>query len=359
MKCDCRVIRSGYDGEKCFVHARFCAAPDFMLATAQYLDVTGCDLFSGLYSGISIDGGETWSEFVPEDGLAPLVDDDTITVPCDATPMYHKKSGKVILLGHTAEYKKGAKAPTGKRRYTFYSIWDADKKCFSKLKFIEMPDGFERCGNGSGQSLELENGELLIPVYFSVEGDPAARATVLRAALVGDEIKVLEMGNILSFSVARGLNEPSIICHDGTYYMTIRNDECGLIAKSTDGLNYTNLTHLMWDDDSLVQNYNTQQHWMHVGGELYLVYTRRGADNDHVFRHRAPLFAARFQKMRLVRDSEFVVVPERGARLGNFCAVSLDDGSAAVMAAEWMQPIGCEKYGSDNSIFLTFVKSDD
>lgn len=358
MKCECHAIRSGYDGTKCLVHARCCAAPGYMLATAQYLDVSGCDLFSGLYSSISTDGGETWSEFVPEAGLEPIIDGDTITVACDATPMYHKKSGRVILLGHTAEYKKGAKAPTGRRRYTFYSIWDAEKKCFSKLKFIEMPEGFERCGNGSGQSLELDNGELLIPVYFTPEGTPAARATVLRAELLGDELKVLEIGNILSFEVARGLDEPSIIFHDGTYYMTIRNDECGLVAKSTDGINYTNLTHLMWDDDSLVQNYNTQQHWMVVGGELYLVYTRRGANNDRVFRHRAPLFAAKFSKMRLVRDSEFPLTPERGARLGNFSATSLDDGRAMVMAAEWMQPVGCEKYGSDNSIFLTFVRAD-
>ena len=107
-----------------------------------------------------------------------------------------------------------------------------------------------------------------------------------------------------------------------------------------------------------MQNYNTQQHWMTVGDELYLVYTRRGADNDHVFRHRAPLFAARVENMRLVKESEFVVVPERGARLGNFGVTNFDDNTAVVMAAEWMQPAGCEKYGSDNSIFLSFVTKD-
>ena len=45
MKFNTFSIRNGYDGKKCFVHARCCVAPDMMLATAQYLDVTGCDLF--------------------------------------------------------------------------------------------------------------------------------------------------------------------------------------------------------------------------------------------------------------------------------------------------------------------------
>jgi len=26
------------------------------------------------------------------------------------------------------------------------------------------------------------------------------------------------------------------------------------------------------------------------------------------------------------------------------------------MAAEWMQPIGCEKYGSDNTIWVSIVE---
>ena len=88
------------------------------------------------------------------------------------------------------------------------------------------------------------------------------------------------------------------------------------------------------------------------------MYTRRNGNNDHVFRHRAPLFAARVENMRLVKDSEFVVVPERGARLGNFDAKTIDASTAVVMAAEWMQPVGCEKYGRDNTIFISFITKD-
>ena len=53
---------------------------------------------------------------------------------------------------------------------------------------------------------------------------------------------------------------------------------------------------------------------------MFLVYTRKGANNDHVFRHRAPLFIAQVDpgEAALIRSTERILVPERGARLGNF-----------------------------------------
>lgn len=356
MQWNTHIIRSGYDKKKCLVHARCCDALQLAVATAQYLNVDGCDLFSGLLSSFSTDHGETWRDFKAESGLEAVEQGAFRTVPCDATPMYHQATGKILLLGHTAEYAADSMHPTGEHRKTFYSVFDWESRSFSKIRFLAMPQGFERCGNGSGQSLETENGDLLIPVYYRKEADPFMASAVLRCAFDGTDLQLKEMGSPLSMPIGRGLYEPSIVYHDGLYYMTLRNDECGCVAKSTDGLHYTELQLWKWDDDSLVDTYNTQQHWMQIEGQLYLVYTRRGADNDHVFRHRAPLFAAKVEKMRLVRDSEFVVVPERGARLGNFGVTSRFDGSAMVMAAEWMQPKGCEQYGSDNAIFVSVIK---
>ena len=355
MKCEMRAIRNGYDGKKCLVHARCCYKPGLMVATAQYLDVKGSDLFSGLLLSTSRDDGETWSEFEFQKGLSPIEQGDITTVGCDATPMYHKKTDKILLLGHTAEYKKGQLHPTGKRCNTFYSVYDKEKNGFSKMKFIQMPDSYEICGNGSGQSVELENGELLIPVYYTRNDELNYYVCVLRCSFDGEDIKVLEIGKSLTIHIERGLYEPSLVFYNGVYYMTLRNDECGLVARSEDGINYSKLQLWKWDDESILQNYNTQQHWMIIGDELYLVYTRRGADNDHVFRHRAPLFAAKVENMHLVRDSEITVVKERGARLGNFGVAPFKDGKSIVMAAEWMQPDGCEAYGSDNSIFVSVV----
>ncbi len=355
------VMRNGYDGKQCFVHARCCFAPNFALATAQYLNVKGSDLFSGIFMSKSLDGGKTWSEFVPQEGLLPIVEEGITTVGCDGTPMYHKKTGKILLLGHTAQYTKDALHPIlgdERKRHTFYSVYDEKTDAFTKMKFLNMPEGYECCGNGSGQSLELEDGNILVPMSFTKKGEQNSYSCVALCSFDGENVKVLKVGNALTVTVERGLVEPSIVFHKGMYYMTIRNDECGFVAKSKDGLNYTDLQLWKWEDGSILQNYNTQQHWFTLGDDLYLVYTRRGADNDHVFRHRAPLFAARVENMRLVRDSEFVVVPERGARLGNFDAKTLDGSTAVVMAAEWMQPIGCEKYGSDNSIFVSFVSKE-
>lgn len=355
MKISTRSIRSGYDKKKCLVHARCCETPNYLLATAQYLDVAGCDLFSGIMVSKSFDGGENWSEFEPQAELAPTVSGGYTTVGCDATPMYHKKTGKVLLLGVTAEYPEKDAPSKPQERYTFYSVFDDDKNEFSKLNLLTMPKGFEFCGNGCGQSVELPNGELLIPVYYMKDGDPCTVVTVLRCSFDGEKLNLLEIGNSLTVAVVRGLCEASIVSYNNTFYMTIRNDECGFVAKSQDGLNYFDLQLWKWEDGSILQNYNTQQHWMTVGEDLYLVYTRRAENNDHVFRHRAPLFAAKVENMKLVKSSEVIVVPEQGARLGNFGVTQLDDGTAIVMAAEWMQPAGCEKYGSNNNIFVSKI----
>lgn len=355
IKCDLHSIRHGYDKKQCFVHARCCYAPDMMVATAQYLNVAGSDLFSGILMAQSFDEGRTWSRFVEQDGLAPVVDGEYTTVGCDGTPMYHKKTNKILLLGHTAEYKKGLMYPTGRKRNSFYSVFDKENNKFGPMRLLEMSDGYELCGNGSGQSVELENGELLIPVYYKTENESNMYSMVLRCSFDGENIAILEMGNSLTVPVQRGLYEPSIVCHNGVYYMTLRNDECGFVAKSIDGLHYIDLQLWKWDDGSVLQNYNTQQHWMTVGDELYLVFTRRGANNDHVFRHRAPLFAAKVSNMHLVRNTEVVLIPEKGARLGNFGVTEYKDGQAIVMAAEWMQPYGCEKYGSDNNIYFAQI----
>jgi hypothetical protein len=160
--------------------------------------------------------------------------------------------------------------------------------------------------------------------------------------------------NILAYPVARGAYEPSLIYSGGKFILTVRNDEVGLFSTSTDGKQFGQLMPWRYDDGEILQNYNTQQHFLTLGDAVYLVYTRRGANNDHVFRHRAPLFIARIdtERMCLIRESEKVAVPERGARLGNFGVTNVSRDLAYLTVTEWMQPRGCEKYGSDNALFI-------
>jgi hypothetical protein len=138
----------------------------------------------------------------------------------------------------------------------------------------------------------------------------------------------------------------------------MRNDDVGLFSVSDDCKTFSEPKIWKWDTGDILPTYNTQSHWLICGGKLYLVYTRKAGNNDHIFRHRAPLFMAEVDRenMCIVRHSEVVVVPERGARLGNFGVTQINENKALITACEWMQPAGCEKYGSDNNIYISFIE---
>src|SRR5690606_23391275 len=135
----------------------------------------------------------------------------------------------------------------------------------------------------------------------------------------------------------------------GTYFLTLRNDEAGHVATSADGRAFGPPAPWTFDDGAPLGNYNTQQHWVTRADGLYLAYTRRGADNDHVFRHRAPLFIARVdpQKLRVIRATERVLVPNRGARLGNFGVTEVGPGETWVTVTEWMQGPSPHQFNPD------------
>lgn len=159
----------------------------------------------------------------------------------------------------------------------------------------------------------------------------------------------------------------AVVRHGSRYLMTLRNDDHNYVTSGKDGLHFDMPRRLTFDDGKLLGSYNTQTHWLTLGKRLYLVYTRRGAKNDHIFRHRAPLFIARFnpETLHVVRSTERILVPERGARLGNFGVTKISEHESWVTVAEWMQSIGkhatdptkCEKHGSNNSIFIAKVRS--
>ena len=130
---------------------------------------------------------------------------------------------------------------------------------------------------------------------------------------------MVEVGTPFTCSGNRGLAEPSIAKLGDTYYMTIRSDEKAWLAWSDDGLNYTNPVTFTWADGSAIGSKNVQQRWVRLQDSLYLVYTRTGANNDHVFRNRAPLFMAKFDENKkcLLKETEIILVPERGASLAN------------------------------------------
>lgn len=375
MNINLQKISTDFKGDYCYTHARGAMMPDgFAIITTQPLRLTGCDVFYGMEMLTSNDYGKSWSPIHKSETIVRReLPGKLMQTFCDATPMYHKKSGKMLLVGHDAIYSNDNILEGPRPRHTLWSVYDNEKKDWHPFREIEMGDNdrFFSCGSGSGQYCELKNGDLLIPVYFmsyEESEDPwhnLYHVMIMRCSFDGDEIKLLEYGNDITVPIPRGLCEPSIICFKNRYFVALRNDKKGYVTSSNDGLYLEEPQVLVFDDGAESGNYCTQQHWLTLNDRLYMVYTRKAENNEHVFRHRAPLFIAEFdiERMCLVRSTEKIAVPERGARLGNFGCVNIAPDKAWVVASEWMQtnppdPFDwtvCAKYGSDNSIFIAEV----
>ncbi len=374
MKISVHKIGTNFTGKYCYTHARATALPTGELfVTTQPLLLSGVDVFYGMEQcRVDAANGFTATPITPCKRLVrkPFGENGTIAI-CDCTPLYHAQTGKILLLGHSVIYGQDNKLLPKRPRHVVYAVYDEKTGDFGDFNLLAMGDtDYYSAGNGSGQSFVEENGDILIPFDFQSRDDIFggkwnASAAVMRCKFDGEKLTVLEIGSPLTVDVPRGLGEPSVIKHGGEYFLCLRNDADGYLAKSADGLHFGAIQPLCFDDGKSVGNYCTQQHFISGGGKLWLVYTRKGADNDHVFRHRAPLFIAEVDTatLRVIRETERVVVPNRGARLGNFGCCSFDDSRAVVVVSEWMQFGGgdndawkkCMEYGSDNSIFFTEI----
>ena len=182
---------------------------------------------------------------------------------------------------------------------------------------------------------------------------------VLRSgAFDGQTLTYREHGSELTIPRERGLYEPSVIGFEGKHYLTMRADHSAFVSSSQDGLNYEPIKEWTFDDGQVLGSYNTQQHWMTIGGNLYLVYTRRGAGNDHVFRHRAPLFIGQVdpESLQVLRETEQILVPEDGATLGNSGVCRISDTESWVTVAEGRVSLG-DRSTDANRVFLVKVTS--
>ncbi|MEZ6128697.1 MAG: sialidase family protein [Planctomycetaceae bacterium] len=329
--------------------------------------ITGSDVFYALNSSVSRDLGSTWSPLTPQPGFERWsIDNRTEETICDFTPAWHQASGKLLGTGQTVRYFDN-KVMKVRQRFTANSIYDVNANAWSQPRTLKMPDDerFNNCGAGSVQRYDLPDGKILLPVYFKDSKTTQYFVAVCLCGFDGSELTYVKHGSELTINVKRGLYEPSVIKFGNRFYLTLRNDDHGYVTSSSDGLMYDEPRRWTFGDGSDLGNYNTQQHWVTHGDELYLVFTRKGANNDHVFRHRAPLFIAQVdpEKLHILRATERVLVPERGARLGNFGVTPVTPDETWVVATEWMQTWGPNhvmpvdnKYGADNSIHIAKIK---
>ncbi len=359
-----------FDGEKCWSHPRAGIVPGLgkdelpkVVMTMNSLDLAGSDVFRGMFGLETNNLSETWTEPVELETLKPRFEIiDGVERPVavsDFWPGWHRASQKLLGTGHTVVYTPNWKVVQPRPRHTSYSVYNAETGNWGNWKKLQMPadDKFYNSGAGCAQRFDLEDGSILLPISFRPPGKNS-HITVCRCSFNGEELNYLEHGTELKIdNDTRGLHEPSLTRFNGVYFLTIRNDEKGFVARSKDGLHFENYVPWTFDDGSDLGNYNTQQHWVTHSEGLFLVYTRRGANNDHVFRHRAPLFMAQVdpEKLCVIRETEQVLVPERGARLGNFGVTDVSENETWVTVSEWMQPHGVEKYGSDGSVFIARI----
>lgn len=367
------TISHGYDGKTCWVHPRAGAIPKgiagatpSVVLTMQKLMLTGSDVFFALNEMRTDDLGKTWRG--PTEHTDTLgrrnEPDGVIVAACDFWPKWHAKSGKLLGIGHTVRYRDEKVIPS-RTRETAWAIYDPQKRTWTPWATMAMPDEpkFYNAGAGCVQRIDLPNGDILLPIYHNAK-DQLARITVLRCTFDGVTLRYAEQGNEMAVDIGRGLHEPALTKFENRFLLTIRNDNTGYVTSSKDGLHFGPLQEWLWDDGTSLGNYNTQTHWVTHSDGLFLVYTRKGANNDHVFRHRAPLFIAQVdpRKLRVLRSTERVLVPERGARLGNFGVTEVNENETWVTVAEWMQTWGPDvvmkpdnKYSADNSVYAARI----
>ena len=306
--------------------------------TLQKTDRVGTHMYHGLEAMWSHDLGKTWTQPQP----LPSVDRVTLTngmleAPVDMTPQFYRRTGKLLVTGTTFLQDPALHRDVrGAGSATAYSVFDPKANQWNAWRKLAMPSGnkFYVARAGCTQRVDLPDGDILLPIYFRAQGSDMTYSTVLRCSFDGAELRYREHGTELTVTnddpkKRKGLHEPSLTQFKSRYFLTIRNDERGYVTTSEDGLHFSQPQPWRFDDGRELGSYNTQQHWVTHSDRLFLCYTRRGATNDNVFRHRAPLFIAEVDTEKLVvkRSSEQVVLPNLGTAFGNFgvCNVSSEE----------------------------------
>ena len=308
--------------------------------------------------------GQRWSQPQSIPSLRRTRNDDGFEVVAgDLCPIWHEPTGKVLVTGKTFNFAGGSKEDILREKVS-YCVFDPKTRTFGPLRIMSVPDK-DHSGNpiiapnaGCHQQVVLDDGTVLLPVrYQTSRSKRNYTSVVMKCAFDGTTLRYVTHGSEHSVPTRRGLYEPSVATFDGQYFLTLRADDGSWVARSSDGIHFTEHVPWRFDDGTELGSYNTQQHWVTIGGKLYLVYTRRGAKNDHIMRHRAPLFIAEVDPGRLVvkRDTEQIVVRENHATLGNSGVCRINDLESWITVAEGRVSHGQRK-GENNRVILARIR---
>lgn len=335
-----QVLTEGFDSTKNWFQPRVAYAGfpgEYSLIMQPWIfDVS--DYF-GLYHEMhTCNKGTSWSNPVSlVDSLGDVFVDDTLFRIADVNTQYHAFSNKILAIGGICRYL-GVNQISPVRNTCYFS-YDPLSKKYSSYKTLQVPNDtlFRYSYPGCSQWVELDSGRILQPFRMWDETTGRFYTTVARCTFDGDSLVFNEYGNILDLDRGRGLYESSLIEYKGKYYLTMRNDVNGMLSVSEDGLHYSTPIEWKFDTDSLLYSVNTQQHWVKSPWALFLVYTSSNRpESENVIRGRAPLFIAQFdeENLCLIKETERILVPNKGAQLGNFGAFDLSPTESWVVTSE-------------------------
>ncbi len=325
----------------------------WVVTTMSPTKIGASDVYFELHEMRSEDLGKTWlGPFIHTETLGRRPDKTPEGKPteeavADFWPKWHAKTGRLLGTGQSEPYVTDKEPILDGWHAVAYSVYDADARAWSRWDKLPTPAEKMKlgCAAGCTQRVDLPNGDILLPVYYGIKGTrgsewgwPVFESVVLRCGFDGRKLQVLEVGEPLALQIKRGLYEPSLATFKGRFYLTLRNDDAAYVATSDDGLRFGPIKAWTFDDGADLGSYNTQAHWVTHSDALYLVYTRRGAGNDHIVRHRAPLFIAEVDTDRLCvkRATERVLIPERGATYGNFGVCDVSEHETWITESEGM-----------------------
>lgn len=345
------VVHQELNKNSSWFHPRAAAIPGFgkggnpavIMTIQKHLNVS--DYYSGMYYMRTDDLGKTWSGPVEIPELKWQYESDGTTVSvADVTPGWHEKTSRLIAIGIKVRYSNQGKQLLDKSRShdAAYTIFDPVTSLWTSWKMINnvpaADSKFFLVNPGCVQWIVKPDGKILLPIYFSGPELGESSVTVLECSFDGATLSYLRHGDEMTVKGGRGLGEPSLVLFKGTYYLTMRNDFKAYVTTSKDGLHWTPFKPWAFNDGSDLGSYNTQAHWLVHSDGLFLSYTRRGANNDHIARNRAPLFVAQVDpvKLNVIRATEQVLMPERGVMLGNFGASAITKNESWVTDAEYM-----------------------
>jgi len=209
-----------FDGQQCWVHPRAGIIPTAgqsglprVVITMNTLQLSGSDVFKGMFDLHTNDLGKLWTEPRSLATLAPRLETiDGVERPVAASdfwPRFHNSTKTLLGIGHTIVYTPEWEVEHPRPRHTAYSVYDVQEDQWATWKKLQMPNQakFDSAGAGCVQRYDEADGTILLPISFHPP-NKNSHITVIQCAFDGEILSYQKQGNELGINNdTRGLHE--------------------------------------------------------------------------------------------------------------------------------------------------------